>query len=128
MNQTIATQALHLIDTINLLIDEAQHLEEDYLSKLEKMETKMNFFITEFYKHSALSIQEYASYLNHDALSQLTFILGYAELFRSVNAHLLTGEAIAHLNVICDETRTLSENLRQERDKMITQRNQLTES
>lgn len=128
MAQTIAEQALYLVDTIGLLLDESQHLEEALLSKLEKMEDKMNFFIAEFYKHSALSVSEYASYLNHDALSQLTFILGYAELFRSVNAHLLTTTAINHLNIICDGTRLLSDTLREERDKIVILRDQLTKS
>ncbi len=126
MTQTITEQAIHLIDTIGLLLDEAQDLDESYLSKLEKMEDKMTFFITEFYKHSALSISDYASYLNHDALSQLTFILGYAELFRSVNAHLLNHTAIDHLNIICDGTRNLSEILREERDRIVMERDQLT--
>lgn len=126
MTQTIAEQALQLLDNIATLIDEAQHLEESYLTKLEKMESKMNIFITEFHKHSTLSVQEYASYLNHDALSQLTFILGYAELFRSVNAHLLNTIAIDVLDKICDGTRHLSESLRSERDIMVAQRDQLT--
>lgn len=126
MNQTIAEQALYLTDTIGLLLDKSQHLDASHLSKLEKMETKMQFFLTEYYKHSALSIAEYASYLNHDALSQLTFILGYAELFRSINAHMLTNTALDHLNVICDETRKLTENLRTERDTMVATRDQFT--
>jgi len=126
MTQTISEMALQLLDHISILIDESQHLEEAYFSKLEKMEAKMNIFITEFYKHSAMSIQDYASYLNHDALSQLTFILGYAELFRSVNAHLLKPTAIDVLEAICTGTRNLSETLRSERDIIVAQRDQLT--
>lgn len=128
MNQTISQQAFVLLDNIINLIGESQHLEDSLLQKLEKMESKMNFFIIEFHKHLALSKAEYSSYLNHDALSQLTFILGYAELFRSVNANLLNATAVSLLDSICTDTRALTESLRAERDIMLSQRNQLTHS
>jgi len=126
MTQTIAEQAFKLMDNIAILIDEAQHLDEKTLSKLQKMETKMTVFITEFHKHSALTAQEYTSYLNHDAQSQLTFILGYSELFRAVNGHTLSIIAQSSLNYICEATRRLSDTLRQERDMMVAQRDKLT--
>ena len=128
MTQTITEQAFQLMDNINILIDEAQHLDEKTLSKLQKMEVKMNIFIAEFHKHSALTAQEYTSYLNHDAQSQLTFILGYSELFRSVAGHTLSILAQTSLNYICLATRQLSETLRQERDMMLAQRDKLTNS
>ncbi len=118
-NRDLASQ---LIKTIDFLLAISTHLDETYFKKLEMMGHKMCFFLEEYDKHSTMSVDDFASYLNHDALSQLTFILGYAELFRSIHAHELSSDALQYVESICDDTRLLSENLRIERDVMVAKR------
>lgn len=124
MAQPISEQAIILTHNINNLVISTQRLEEKYLTKIEKMYQKMNDFLDEYDHNSRLSIPEYTSYLNHDALSPLTIVLGYAELFRSVHANLLTAEELTHTNVICEQIRALTESIRDERNVLVAQREQ----
>lgn len=127
---TITTRDLtcQLIKTIDLLITISAYLDENNYNKLVMMSEKIRYFLSQYDKHAALSVNEFASYLNHDAQSQLTFILGYAELLRTVNAHLLSDTALQYLESISMDTRDLSEKLRIERDIMVEKRNLLINS
>jgi hypothetical protein len=87
MQLSISEQAHQLIEHINLLLNATQYLDEKFRTKLEKVGLKMNDFVEDYHAHLALSVSDYTSYLNHDALSPLTVVLGYTELFRSVYAH-----------------------------------------
>lgn len=116
--------ACQLIKTIDFLLKISIRLDENHFKKLEMMSHKMRFFLEEYDKHSTMSVNDFASYLNHDALSQLTFILGYAELFRSIHSHELSTDALQYIESICDDTRLLSENLRIERDIMVAKRDE----
>lgn len=124
MQVSISDQAHEIIDYINTLLNSTQHLDDIFRNKLEKVERKMDEFITNYHTHLALSISEFASYLNHDALSPLTVVIGYAELFRSVHAHMLTLDEINLLNEICDKLRLLTDSIRKEYKSIITKRNE----
>jgi len=123
---SISDQGYQLIDNINLLLDSTHRLDDNFRAKLEKVAFKMNEFVTNYHSHLTLSVTEFASYLNHDALSPLTVVLGYAELFRSIHAHMLTSDEINLLNTICERLRLLTESLRDERNLMVAKRNELT--
>lgn len=126
MQLSISKQANQLIEQINILLNTTQHLDDKFRIKLEKVQLKMNEFIADYHAHLALSINKYTSYLNHDALSPLTVVLGYAELFRSIYAYMLTSDEINLLNRICDMLRLLTDSLRNERDLMVAKRNELS--
>ena len=126
MQLSISEQANQLIKHIDILLNSTQRLDVNFRIKLEKIEFKMDEFVTEYHTHFALSISEYASYLNHDALSPLTIVLGYSELFRSIHAHMLTLEEINILNQICDMSRLLTDSLRDECKVMVAKRNELS--
>jgi|GEM_PF-1815269 len=126
MQISISNQAYQLINHITILMESTQYLDEIYRIKLDKIKTKMNEFVSNYHAHLALSVREFASYLNHDALSPLTIVLGYAELFRSVHAHMLTLDEINLVNQICDALRILIESVRNEYKLMIAKQNELT--
>ncbi len=126
MDVSISDQSYQLINYINILLDSTQRLDDNFRSKLEKVGFKMNEFVTNYHSHLTLTVDEFASYLNHDALSPLTIVLGYAELFRSIHAHLLTLDEINLLNSICERLRFLTESLRDERNVMVAKRNELS--
>ena len=128
MQLSISEQAHQLIEDIDILLNSTQHLDDSFRNKLDKVSFKMNEFVTEYHTHLTLSISEYASYLNHDALSPLTIVLGYSELSRSIHAHLLTSDEIHLLTKICHRLRILTESLYNERDTMVAKRNQITAS
>ena len=122
--QPISEQAIILNDNINQLVISTQHLDEKYHNKIDKMSQKMNIFLDEYQQYTCLSIAEYASYLNHDALSPLTIVLGYGELFRSVYANLFTAEELRLINQICIQIRMLTESVRDECNMLIAQRDE----
>ena len=124
MQLSISEQANSLNQNIDALIISTTHLDEKYRSKIDKMCQKMNDFLAEYEHHSRLSIADYATYLNHDALSPLTIVLGYAELFRSVHANMLTAPELHQMNLICDQIRVLTESVRTERNVMVAQRDE----
>ena len=124
MQLSISEQSYQLIDQINTLISSTQGLEDNYHAKLIKVGFKMNEFVTNYHAHLSLPVSEFASYLNHDALSPLTVVLGYAELFRSVHAHMLTLDNINLLHNICDELRILTDSVRRECQIMVAKRNE----
>lgn len=126
MPLSIAEQADQLNEHIHILLNTTQHLDDKFRTQLHKVAFKMREFITDYHTHFALSVSEYASYLNHDALSPLTIVLGYAELYRSIHADLLTSEQITLLNRVCDMSHTLIENLRNERKLMLAKRRQIS--
>lgn len=126
MPQPISEQALILSHNINQLVHCTQRLDEKYRSKIDKMSQKMTDFLTEYDFNSRLSIAEYASYLNHDALSPLTIVLGYAELFRTVHANQLTVDELSHTNLICEQIRILTESVRDECNLIVAQRDRYT--
>ena len=125
MYLSIPEQSEQLIENINIFIDATQHLDEKYRDKLFKMNHKMNDFVQDYLNYSSLSISEYASFLNHDALSPLTIVLGYAELFRSAYAHILTDVEVQFIDQICAMMRTLTDSVRQECLIMVSKREQL---
>jgi len=125
MEVSILDQGYQLINYINMLLSSTQRLDDNFRFKLEKVGFKMNEFVTNYHSHLTLPITEFASYLNHDALSPLTVVLGYAELFRSIHAHMLTLDEINLLNSICERLRILTESLRDERNLLVAKRNEL---
>ena len=126
MPQSISEQASLLVQNMDILCDSTQRLDDKFRSKIEKMCQKMYDFFNEYHFHVNLPTHEYTSYLNHDALSPLTVVLGYAELFRSVNAHLLTNDELDHVTIICNQIRYLTESIRSERDVLIGKRDGYT--
>ena len=126
MQNSTLEQAYQLIDQINSLLDSTQHLEDQFRDKIQKIDSKMNEFVTSYNAHSTLPTSEFVSYLNHDALSPLTVVVGYAELFRSVYAQMLTIDDIHLLNHICDSLRLLTEGLRDERNSMVAKRSKIS--
>lgn len=119
----IASQAEELIANLIRFDQSTLHLDDQYRKNVEKMLQKMNDFFEEFIDYSKQSLVEYTNYLNYEATSPLTVVLGYAELFRSINAHLLTQDTLHHVNLICEQTRILIEYLQTERDHMLTKQN-----
>jgi hypothetical protein len=126
MQNSILELTYQIINQINILLDSTQHLEDKFRDKIDKIDSKMNEFITNYHSHLSLPTNEFVSYLNHDALSPLTVVVGYAELFRSVYAPMLTPDDIHLLNHICDDLRLLTENLRNERNVMVANRSKLS--
>ena len=122
MIHPIQNQAHQLTEHINMLLESTSRLDDNLRDKLGKVSRKMSDFMTEFDNHLVLSAEEFTSYLNHDALSPLTIVLGYAELFRTIHAHLLTSQEIELINGICNMLRTLTESIRNERDFMVARR------
>lgn len=126
MSQPISELAEHLIDYIFALENTTQRLDDKYYSKIQKMSQKMTYFYNEYNTHTRLSIEEYVSYLNHDALSPLTIVLGYAELFRSINSHILTIDEFNLVTSISIMIRDLTDSIREEHDMIITNRDQIS--
>ena len=121
-----------VLDHAKLLLDFIFHFDtltlnwrDSNRTKVEKMSKKMTEFIMQYEMHSIRSVPEFASYLNHDALSPLTIVVGYAELFRSVHVGLLDIQQLSVINEICEMSRVLTEAVRMERDQMVEKRNAL---
>lgn len=126
MPQPISELAKHLIDYVSALENSTHRLDDKYYSKIQKMSQKITFFYNEYNTHTRLSIEEYVSYLNHDALSPLTIVLGYAELFRSINSHILTIDEFNLVTSISAMIRDLTDSIREEHDMIITNRDQIS--
>lgn len=122
MTYSIYQQAQQLVTDIDTLFHTTQHLDDKFHSKIEKMSRKMREFVVSYQTYSQLSLGEYLSYLNHDALSPLTIVLGYAELFRSVNAHVLSLDELNQMSSIADGIRYLTECIHGERNSMVEKR------
>lgn len=126
MNVNIEGQSNIIIDLIAGLQRTTHNLSDKQISQIDKMSSKIGEFSAQYLTNSQLSIAEFASYLNHDALSPLTVVMGYAELFRTVQNASLTEHQFVIIEDICDITQQLTENLRSLRNEMVARRNELT--
>lgn len=126
MNISIEDQSSLLVDMLASLLISSINLNEKQVSQIEKMNTKINEFVSQFATHSQLSDVEFASYLNHDALSPLTVVMGYAELFRTIQNTCLTEYQFSMIETICELVRQLTDNLRKLRDETVAKLKALT--
>jgi light-regulated signal transduction histidine kinase (bacteriophytochrome) len=79
MNEAVE-YASQVIDLCDLLMEHRHRLTEDQASTVETIYRRAVGFITDFMQHQPNTIQKLASYLNHDAMSPVTIMVGYSEL------------------------------------------------
>ncbi|MCU0514726.1 MAG: hypothetical protein MUE40_19400 [Anaerolineae bacterium] len=69
-----------IIDLCDLLLQHQERLSADQREHIATIYRRAVGFITEFMECQPGTIQAIASYLNHDALSPVTIMVGYSEL------------------------------------------------
>jgi len=69
----------YTIDITHALLDHPQGLNEQQLDFVRVIERRAVEFITDFMQMQSTPVQELRRYLNHDALSPVTVIIGYSE-------------------------------------------------
>lgn len=69
-----------IIDLCDLLVQHQDRLTCDQAEHIATIYRRAVGFITEFMQNQPATIQSIASYLNHDALSPITVMVGYSEL------------------------------------------------
>lgn len=75
----IIEYASYTIDITHALLDHPQGLNEQQLDFVRVIERRAVEFITDFMQKQSTPVQELRRYLNHDALSPITVIIGYSE-------------------------------------------------
>lgn len=76
---TITEYASYTIDITQALQQYPDGLNEQQLEFVRIIERRAVEFITDFMQKQTLPVQDLRRYLNHDALSPVTVIIGYAE-------------------------------------------------
>jgi signal transduction histidine kinase len=123
MKVSIEGQSHLLVDLVANLQVTSHNLSDKQASQVDKMGSKISEFVTQYILHSQLTISEFASYLNHDALSPLTVVMGYAELFRTVQNESLTEPQFILIEDICAIIGQLTENVRALRNELVAKQN-----
>ena len=80
MIDDIYEQSTFIIDLSQAVLDHSGGLKKDQVEHLEAIHRRAVEFITEFLQKQSEEIEVFRSYLNHDALSPITIIVGYADM------------------------------------------------
>lgn len=108
----------NIIDLTQALLDHRHGLTEQQIDQVETMRRRAVEFVTDFYQMQSVPVRRLRRYLNHDALSPVTVIIGYSEVLLMGAVGELTGPYLEAVRQICDLGYALHESLQHLHDEV----------
>jgi signal transduction histidine kinase len=71
--------AVYIIDLTDAMLTNSSGLNEQQVDFIQTIHRRSVQFVTDFLQYENGSLDHYLSYLNHDAMSPLSVIIGYSE-------------------------------------------------
>lgn len=93
--------ASQILDITSIVLDHSSGLNHDQIKHVETIHRRAFQFVSDYMQKQSVPIQELRRYLNHDALSPVTVIIGYTEVLLMEASGRLSGpyrEAIQEIN------------------------------
>lgn len=72
--------ATYVIDLTQAMLEYRQGLSDEQYEHIITINRRAVEFITSLIHNQSMSLDKFASYLNHDAMSPLTIVIGYSEV------------------------------------------------
>lgn len=93
--------ASQILDITSIVLQHSSGLNNDQIQHVETIQRRAFQFTGDYMQKQSVPIQELRRYLNHDALSPITVIIGYTEVLLMEANGALTGpyrEAVKEIN------------------------------
>lgn len=93
--------ASQILDITSMVLQHSSGLNRDQIQHVETIHRRAYQFTSDYMQKQSVPIQELRRYLNHDALSPITVIIGYTEVLLMEASGRLAGpyrEAIQEIN------------------------------
>lgn len=93
--------ASQILDITSMILEHSSGLNHDQVQHVETIHRRAFQFVSDYMQKQSVPIQELRQYLNHDALSPITVIIGYTEVLLMEANGALAGpyrEAIKEIN------------------------------
>ena len=93
--------ASQILDITSLVLQHSSGLNRDQKQHVKTIHRRAFQFVDDYLQKQSVPVQELRSYLNHDALSPVTVIIGYSEVLLMDGSGELAGpyrEAITEVN------------------------------
>ena len=126
MSDNILQYSSYLIDLSNTLLEHRDGLTEHQAEIMDTIHRRSEQFQNDFLARYNTSIKKLASYLNHDALTPLTVIIGYSEMLLLEAAGPLEGDYREAVEYLRDCSYALHEEVVELQKIMVELRAQLT--
>lgn len=72
--------ASQILDITSLVLDHSSGLNHDQIKHVKTIHRRAFQFVDDYLKKQSVPVQELRRYLNHDAVSPITVIIGYSEV------------------------------------------------
>ena len=70
----------YVIDLTAAMLEHKQRLNDMQIDQIETIHRRAVQFVTEFLQHENAPLDDLLSYLNHDAMSPITIVIGFSEM------------------------------------------------
>jgi hypothetical protein len=93
--------ASQILDITSMVLEHSSGLNNDQIQHVERIHRRTFQFIGDYMQNQSVPVQELRRYLNHDALSPVTVIIGYTEVLLMEASGTLVGpyrEAVKEIN------------------------------
>jgi hypothetical protein len=93
--------ASQILDITSMVLQHSSGLNNEQVKHVETIHRRAFQFVSDYMQKDSLPIQELRSYLNHDALSPVTVIIGYTEVLLMEASGALRGpyrDAVTEIN------------------------------
>ncbi len=93
--------ASQILDITSIILDHSSGLNKDQKTHIKTIHRRAFQFVDTYMQMQSVPVQELRSYLNHDALSPITVIIGYSEVLLMDASGVLSGpyrEAVQEIN------------------------------
>jgi len=81
----------YIIDIIDAMLEHKHGMTNDQIEHVLTIRRRAVGFITDFLQAEAQPLEQFRSYLSHDAMSPITIVIGYAEILLMDSFGELTG-------------------------------------
>ena len=104
--------ASQILDITSLVLDHSSGLNHDQIKHVKTIHRRAFQFVDDYMQKQSLPVQELRSYLNHDALSPVTVIIGYSEVLLMEASGTLADPYREAIREICNFGYALLEELK----------------
>lgn len=118
---TIVEYASNVIDISTAILVHRQGLgKEDFVGHVETIHRRSVEFIEDYMTKRSLPVRDLRSYLNHDAKSPVTIVIGYSEFMMMVGKNEIPPAYLEALQEIADYGYAIQEELEYFHDQVWT--------
>lgn len=112
MHERIFQHLDQLKDLLHRILNHHHDLNTSQIEQIETIYRHTNKFELDFNQKQSLPADKFASYLNHDALSPVTIIIGYAEMLQLEYVGPLPTRHRETVERVCESGYALHEDLK----------------